>query len=420
MNSWGAGAAAVLLSGTAAFSQNEACRYTAALAAPNADYHRVELPVSAMTLSPYASAKQARGYPDDLRVLGVTGAGDTVEVPYVYEAARASVAERLYLERVNAGLVGSATRVTVEAPRHGDGRPRELRLLELELGNANFEGRVTVEGANRLGDFETVAEDLRIVGLVDEGAAFEYARVRFPPARYRYYRLTVSDIPELRLDRVAAYRTERSAEPPRRSYGGRLATSTPRRDGRATELVFDLEDRALVNRITVHVADTTPYARFTNVRLALRPEDAAPLGYRDRPTGRARGELTSEDSVLYVPSAVAEVVSILVKDGDDRPLQVDSVTVEGPRHFLVVRFPAEVEQAYLRYGCAALGASDYDLARLRGQIPDTLTPLAVGAVEEAAEAVAGEVPPDWSHIWLWTALVIVGVVLTVLGVRLLR
>lgn len=412
--------ASLVACATSVVAQSPECRYTAELDAPTAEYHRVELPVSAMTLSPYASAKRDQGYPDDLRVMGVTGAGDTIEVPYVYEAARAPIAERLYLKRVNAGLVGSATRVTVEAPRLSDGRPRELRLLELELANANFEGRVTVEGANRLGDFETVAEDVRIVGLVNEGAAFEYARVRFPPARYRYYRLTVSGISELQLERVAAYRTEESAEPPRRRYPGRMTVSTPVRDGRATEVFYYLDARALVNRVTVHVADTTPYARFVNTKLSLRPEDSAPLAYRDRPTGRARGELTSADSSLYVPSSVAEVVSLKIKDGDDRSLQIDSVTVEGPRHFLVARFPAEVARAFLSYGCAERGAPVYDLARLRGQIPDALTTLPVGAVREAAVAVDKEVPPDWSKIWLWAALVVVGVALAVLGVRLLR
>ena len=404
--------ALAVLGAAGALSQN--CRYVHPVAAPSDVYHRVEVPVGAMTLDPYGSRQLDQGYPDDLRVFGLTAAGDTLEVPYVYEGPAASTSVLTYLPIRNPGRVGTAYRYTVEVAD-----ARELDALELQLANANFEGRVTVEGANALGDFQTIAEDIRIVALRNGAADFEYARLRFPPSRYRYYRLTIGGIPDLVLQRVVTA-SERTPETRRRRYGGHLELSVPKRDGSATELLYYLDERALVDRVTVHVADTAPYSRPANLTTTLRPPDSTPIAYRDRPTGYASGTLTREDSVLLLSDAVAEIVSVKLKNGDDAPLSYDSVTVEGPRRFLAARFPEGVTAAFLSYGCADRGAPDYDLARLREQIPEGLSTLALGTAEARGGEVEEEVPPDWSSVALWAALLVVAVVIGVSGVRLLR
>ena len=402
----------LLLCAEGALSQ---CRYVHALDAPTDAYHRVELPREALVLDPYRPARRDPGYPPDLRIYGLTAAGDTLDVPYVYEGERRAAAAKVFLEVFNAGRLGAGDyRYTVEVPAG-----RRVAVLELELANRNFDGRVRVEGANELGDFQTVADDLRIVGLVNEGTAFEYARARLPQAaRYRYYRLTVTGIDSLDLQRVATYEPL-ADERPGRTYPTRLELSTPKRDGRATEAQVYLEQEVLVDRVTVHVSDTVPYARPAQLTAHPRARDSAPLSYRDRPSAHAQATLTREDSVINVPASVAQTITIKVKDGDDAPLAFDSVTVEGPRRFLIARFPPGTQAAYVSYGCAARGPADYDFSRLPSQIPAAVAPLAVGeAVVRDVGAV--EVPPDWSQIALWTVLVVVGVVILVLGVRLLR
>ena len=390
------------------------CRYTHALEIPSDAYHRLELPREALALAPYRPARRDPGYPADLRIHAATSAGDTVEVPYVYEGERRATAAKTYLEVVNRGRVNAGTyRYTVDVPE-----ARALSVLELELANRNFDGRVRVEGANRLGDFEEVVTGLRIVGLVNEGTAFEYARVRLPQAaRYRFYRLTIAGIDSLDLQRIATYAPP-AEDRPGRVYPTRLARSTPRRDGRATELQVYLEDEVLVDRVTVHVADTIPYARPTQLTTRPRARDSAPLSYRDRPTGHAAAALTREDSVIHVPAAVAQTITIKIKDGNDAPLRVDSVTVEGPRRFLVARFPTDATSAWMDYACAGRGPAEYDMARLPQQIPAAVTSLAVGEAE-LRDVARAEVPPDWSKIALWVVLLVVGIVIVVLGVRLM-
>ena len=393
----------------------DACRYVSTLAPPTGEYHRVELPREALTLDPYGARIRDPGYPADVRVMSVRAGGDTVAVPYVYEGEAAPAVVRTALAVSNPGRVGAAYRYTVEVPG-----ARALSALELTLANRDFDGRVTVEGANRLGDFQTIAEDIRIVGLVAEGQAFEYARLRFPTSRYRYYRLTVGGIADLVLQAVSAYDVHDGERRPSRRYAARFETRTPTRDASATELLVYLEEAGLVDRVTIYVGDTVPYARGLQLRTMMNPEDSAPLAYRDRPTGYASGQLTLEDSTVYVTAAVAEVVSVKIKNGDDRPLRIDSVAVEGPRRFLVARFGAGAASAYLSYGCAERGAADYDLAQLREQIPAQLTTLALGETRVYETGAEAEVPPDWSRIWLWAALLVVGVVILVLGVRLLQ
>ena len=390
------------------------CRYRHALEAPADAYHRVELPREALVLDPYRLARRDPGYPEDLRLYAATAAGDTAEVPYVYEGERRAAVAKTYLGVLNRGRVNAgAYRYTVDVPG-----ARRVSAFELELSNRNFDGRVRVEGANRLGDFQEVVAGLRIVGLVNEGTAFEYARVRLPEAaRYRYYRLTITGIDSLDLRRVATYAPP-VGERPGRVYPTRLALSTPTRDGRATEAQVYLEHETLVDRVAVHVADTVPFARPTQLTTRPRARDSAPLSYRDRPTGHATATLTQADTVIHVAPSVARVITLKIKDGDDAPLQLASVTVEGPRRFLVARFPVGVTSAWMTYGCERRGAPAYDLARLPEQIPAALAPLGVGEAE-VRDVGAEEVPPDWSQIALWTALVLAGVVIAVVGVRLL-
>ncbi len=353
------------------------------------------------------------GYPRSLRLLGKTSAGDTVQAPFVTVATVEAPPVRS-LPQTNVGTVGQATRFTVELPD----RPLIDRLYLL-LGNSNFEGRVLLEAADTPGDWQTLLKSARILDISQGAADYRYTNVRFAPVRFRYYRLTISDIDDLRVEDVQTAEVSRGRLL-RRRYPATVSVVPRVASTKQTQVLIELPEARLVDRVLVYASADVPFERPVEVSAVADTAIGGDGRLRYRAVASGGSVLTPG---LIEPTTFADVVTrrlvATIYDGDDRPLRIDSVVVEGPRRFVTARFDAG-ERFWLAYGCVGLGLPDYDLARQTELIPAQLDTLQVGPAEEVAIGGAeagGWQLGDWA---LWAVLAVVGVLIVGVGLRLLR
>ncbi len=393
----------LLLLGVWVGARGQDCRYVHTLSPPTDTYHRIEIPDGAF-----------RGdlEPSHLRVYARTAAGDTLEVPYVWEPYRQNES-RVALEVSSPGKVGASFRYTVEVPR-----VRPLAEITLDIAETNFDARVRLEGANRLGDWQTVLTDARILAFEHSDDGYAYTSLRFPRSVFAYYRITVSGLDTLTLRGVSA-RAER-VEPARKRFGSRLAAATDREPKRST---FDitLPEARLVDELTFYVAEGTPYARFVEA-VALRDSvNPANQRYRAQRLGATTTLLTSggAQAANFARPLFTKHVRLTVRDGDDQPLAFDSVVVFGPLRHVDARF-AEGETFWLAYGCDGVRAPEYDLARRRELIPDSLSTLSAGPQQTVGSARPSDGSWEWQRAWIWVALGVTGSLIAFVAFRLLK
>ncbi len=301
-----------------------------------------------------------------LRILGKTSAGDTVQVPFVTKATVEAPPVRS-LPQTNVGTVGEATRFTVELPD----RPLIDRLYLL-LGNTNFEGRILLEAADTPGDWQTLLKSARILDISQGAADYRYTSVRFASVRFRYYRLTISGIDRLQIEDVQAAEVNRS-EMLRRRYPATVNVLPRVASTKQTQVLIELPEASLVDRVTVYASADVPFDRPVEVSAVADTVFGGDGRLRYRTVASGGSVLTPG---LIEPTTFADAVTqrlvATIYDGDDQPLRIDSVVVEGPRRFVTARFDAG-ESFWLAYGCVGLR-----LAGLRPGAADGVDPGAIG------------------------------------------
>ena len=419
--------AAAVAWGQVAGGDAAACGTWRELEAPADLFHEVVLPREAFAhtlgAAPPGPPAGLRTAPrDDIRVYAVGADGDTTEAPFVWRETAPAAGERR-VEPLNAGrLQYGVWRYTFPVDSLAT-----LGALRLVVDRPDFDARVRIEGAQRpdADEWEVIARNARIAALEAPRERLRYTTVSFPPAAYRYYRATVTGIDAPAV--VAAAYAELGDGPRIVRYPDAAvdAIGIDRVD-ETTTVYVSLDAPALVSELEVYASDTLDFARpvrLEALRDTVRRGDATQV---IRASRTAAGAISSFAPALidFTRPAVARHLRLTIDDGDDRPLEIDSVAVRGPESALVARFAAVPGARYfLAYGCEALAAPRYDLDRYRERLPDTVTRLAVGeVVARAAPEVddgdaAGFALGRW---WIYVALAGVAALLGWAALRLFR
>ena len=366
---------------------------------------------------------------------------------HVYEAAREDLGDLRILDSggddvayvLDRGRGEARPEVRPRMRNRGHGRDRSATVvldfgarvdkdhLVLGLNGGNFRRRVRVEGSDDGESWTTLVEE-----------AWVFAVPGPPPARYETVALPRNDFPLLRLTVHPGQRERMRLEileawVPAGRPGRREATVVPgwsrapeARPGE-TWLTLDLGARHQpFEAVVLEVADER---FFREVRTEIRrdvgrvPSDGSGWPPLWDPLGRDvifRLEAGAEERVKTRIDARGRSRGLRVRvlNGDDRPLDFESVRVQVPLERVI--FAAETGGEYrLAYGSPDLPAPEYDLARTLDETPEV-------AVVELGPPVRRRFEADvlpWSErhpFFLWIGLLAVVVALAVVTWRALR
>ncbi|MEL7221047.1 MAG: DUF3999 family protein [Bacteroidota bacterium] len=344
----------------------------------------------------------------DLRILGTTAGGDTIEVPYLLRILKEErTSKEVNFNRLNTASNDEGYYFTFELPT-----PSTVSQIHLNFGQENFDWRLRLEGSQNQKDWYKLVEDYRILAINNGSTDFEYAKVKFSNANYRYYRFFIEAEEEPQL-LGAKILQEKITMGSYNTYPIAEQRVTENRTTKKTEIELTLPTAVPVSRIKLVVQDTLDYYRPLTIQY-LSDSVKTDKGWKYNYRTVGSGTLNSlEDNTFQLPkTTILKKMRVLLHNQDNRPLSVGAVEVEGYVHELVARFTEEADY-YLVYGNPRIGKPHYDISQFQHKIPQDNVGLELGELKIiSSEETPKKTPLFSNQLWLW--VVMIGIIL-VLG-----
>ena len=355
-------------------------------------WHRVELPNEVFG--------KVTSDLSDIRILGITEAQDTVEAPYILQrASEETISQEVPFTIINTTHNAQGYYYTLALPTN-----QPINRLHLDVAQANFDWKVTLEGSQDQQEWFTLVEDYRIVSVRNALTNYQFTTVLFPSARYRYFRLRINSEEEPQRLAVKVLMRQTTAGN-YRNYPIRTSRAQENKRSQQTVVDISLAQPVPVSSLKIHVADTLDYYRPLTIRY-LADSFSTPQGWKHRYQTLTSGTLSSlEDNTFTFGSTTLQKMRLLIDNNDNQPLTLGRLEVKGYVHTLTARF-AQPATYFLVYGNRAAQKPTYDLARFADKIPHETTLLKIGD-EQRLDATPLAAAPLVSQAWLWATLVIV-------------
>ncbi|MFK8054532.1 MAG: DUF3999 family protein [Saprospiraceae bacterium] len=391
-----------------AFAQFGDCLYQHELDQPTELIHEVKLPPSAFA--------KTDGDRYNFRVYGVAASGDTLEMPWAYPWLSQRTSP-LALKQLNAGKTAAGYRFTYESSS-----VEPIQSLYLELGNTDFEGLVKLEGADKLGDWQTVLKGYRIIDLSSNGGPYRFTTLKFRSSVYRYYRITIAGVEDVKLEQV-----EQGGQTVLKidtlNFLGQLRAVDKESEIPKTSMhEYRLSDEVLIDHLTLSFADTLRYVRQVEIQVlqdSFKRGEEMKFSYKTI----ARSSVSSLDpgQPIGFEPVVAHQLRVLIRNQDNQPLTLLGMEagVKEPR--VNVRFSG-AEKYFLAYGCESLRRPNYDISQELSAMkerPSTLAfaPLNSFVVQDPIDSVEGMFS---NSLWLYGALAIVAGLLGWMAIGMMK
>lgn len=312
----------------------------------------------------------------DVRVLGITDAGDTVEAPYILQHSNprqtntSKVSEIINESRSAAGYHFTL----VMPPNHSTDE------IVLQFFEQNFDWRVTIEGSQDLGSWVTLAEKNRIVSIVNQNTDFQYGTVEFPRSVFRYLRITVhsSERPHLKS---ASFVAEENVPGEVISYPVSF-TEQPPENNKLHRQIFDVELHGTrpVSQIKLNVNSAVDFYRNVSISVAtdtVQTNKGSFIQY----ASVAEFVVSSVDtSALLLPNTLGSTFRITIQNNNNSPLKIAGINVLGYESSLLTRIDQSARY-FLVYGNSHCDTPHYDIAHFLQKLQTNLNVVQLGVEE---------------------------------------
>lgn len=384
----------VLLFAAPGYGQKEQFNYKRALSATTEGWHKIVLPDELF-------GKLNADF-SDIRIHGITKSKDTITAPYLLREA----AENTSTTGVAASVINQSGNAKGWYFTFDIAGARPINEIKPVFKQDNFDWRIQLEGSQDQQEWFTLLNNYRILSISNALTDFRFTALRFPEAKYRYYRMLVpgKETPVLRSVETAMQQHTAGIA---KTYSVVSTEITQDQHRKQTIVHLRLSMPVPVSRVKVFVHDTIDYYRPVTLQYAADSVKTAE-GWAYRFQSLATSTLTSvEPNQLAVATTVTDRLQLIIANQDNQPLAIDSLQVSGYEHALIVRFAVPAGY-WLVYGNKEALPPDYDISRFTDKIPPALTPLQLG--EETAIAKTAPVvnaPLFQNKAWLWGLMLLI-------------
>ena len=336
----------------------------------------------------------------DIRVLGITNHGDTVQAPYIAEiAAKAenevSAAFKIINQTHNASSYSYTFDVANQPP---------INRIELHLGEQNFDWKVSLYGSQDLQTWQPVIENYRIVAIKNQLTDYRFTTLLFPEAKYRYYRLQIptAEKPNLLSANVFFLVLKPGIYNRYHTTVNNLQINTKDKTMAAD---LSLQQPVPVSYLKIEVGNNgMDYERPFALEY-LSDSTKTEKGWVYNYTGLTRGILSSvEPNEFSFAPVTCKRLRLIIKNGDNPSLTIKSFIVQGYAYSLYTRI-SEPGKYYMFYGNTNAATPDYDIVKFQNKLPDSIQKLTPGYEEILPGTVVPQVHPLLENkIWLWAIM----------------
>jgi hypothetical protein len=363
------------------------------------DWHRIVLPNSVF--------EELDTSLNDIRIFGITAENDTIEVPYLLKIKSEKIKNTtIRFRKINESFNASGHFFTFEIPSE-----TPVNIIKLDFEQQNFDWRVQLDGSQDNKEWFTISKDYRILSINNNLSSYQFSRISFPDSKYRYYRVFIEtkDKPILNSATIDFKETK---EADFQNYEISKFQSSRNSATKKTEIEITLKERIAVSLIKLNVEDSFDYYRPITIQY-LTDSVETEKGWKSNYQTLSTNTLSSiEESSFRFKSRLLQKLKIIIYDGDNQPLAINSVETKGYMHELIGRFtqPAEF---YLVYGNDKPMKANYDIAKFANNIPEKSTDLQLMQPQLIEKTATNSMGPLFENkIWLWLMM---GLIILILG-----
>jgi hypothetical protein len=351
----------------------------------------------------------------DIRIYGIMENKDTIEAPFILQVSADKVSEKLIpFKRVNDSYNEKGYYVTFEIPSR-----QAINQIELDFVQDNYDWKIALEGSENLNEWFTIIENYRILSIKNEMTAFKFSKLVFPDAKYRYFRLKVGgkEKPILRSAGILQYETKSGAY---KNFAIKSKLITENKQTKQTEIDIVFEQPIRADKLKIGTLDTIDFYRPITIKYlsdSTKTEKGWQYTYATLSTGIFNSIKANE---FTYKSTTLQKLKVIIENGNNIPVAIDSIVVTGYVHSLIARFTIKGTY-FLTYGNMQATEPYYDIARFVNNVPESLAILELG--EETAlkkETISSSSPLFQNKNWLWAIMIITMLLLGWFTLRMMK
>ncbi len=343
----------------------------------------------------------------DVRIFGIKEHLDTVEVPYFL---------KIYEEHVNQNersfhMLNNASGkdgyyFTFEMKGN-----EAINQILLQFAQDNFDWQVGLEGSQDQTTWFRLLENYRILSIKNKQTSYQFTKLNFPVARYRYFKIHIKsqEKPQLTEARILEFKTDSGRY---KNYIIKSISKINDRKNRTSEIIADLEYPVPVSYIGIRLKDTIDYLRPIHISY-LSDSTKTEHGWLHNYNNLTEDTLHSRENYDFkCTSTRMQRIKITIDNQDNLPLQIDSIIIKGFVHEIIARF-TEPMKYYLYYGSSDAKTPYYDIDRFMDKVPKDMKGLTLGEEQIIGNSLQTIPEPLFKNkIWLW---LIIAIIILVLG-----
>lgn len=351
----------------------------------------------------------------DIRIIGITKEGDTIEAPYLLN----EMSEKSSLTTVNFKILNQSSQTdqyyyTFEVPSLD-----VVNRITLNFEESNFDRLVKLEGSNDQSGWFLILDNYRIISINNAFADYNFTVLNFNDSKYRYYRLSFKSKlkPELT---EASISEQKILQGSYRSYELQKMEIAHEKDRHETIITGELPGIVPVSYLKIEVQDKYDFYRPVYIQCLVDSVES-PTGWNLNYLTVASGVLSSlEFNEYIIPNRFMQKLKIIIVNNDNEPLNINKVIVKGNLYELIIRM-VKPATYYLVYNNSKAQKPLYDLGSFKEKIPEQFNTLSIGPEQLISHSTLQEVKPIFEKkIWLWLIMTVIIILLGGFTYKMLR
>lgn len=387
----------LLFWGTNTITQYNNYKYSATLNGIENQWHQIILPTEIFT--------HVNSNFSDLRIIGVTKNNDTIEAPYLLTKSEdKTIVNKVDFKQINTVKNKLGSYFTFEIPSQ-----KTINQVFLNFKSKNYNRKVWLEGSNNQQEWFTILANYRIVSIQNEFTDYEFNKLQFVSANYIYYRLFVPI--EQNVELLSASLIEKIIEKGKSVAFDFEQTISNNKDEQTTQIDINLAQISPVSSIALNFSDTIDYYRNIEISYvydSIKTEKAWIYQYKTL----SKNVVSSiEKNEFVFESTLTKKIKIVLKNYDNTPLSIQSVSVSGYVYLLTARF-SEPAKYSLVFGNPSAQLPSYDLNYFKENIPESASLLTLGEITPTKNPKNPTAALFENNAFLWG---IMGIIILILG-----
>ena len=342
----------------------------------------------------------------DVRIYGISEENDTIEAPYILKINGPTTDQTIVnFKLINESKTENGYYYTFEIPTKV-----AINSIKLQFNRTNFDWRVHLEGSHNQKEWFTIKDNYRILAIKNAQTDYKFTTLTFPDSKYAYYRIKVGS-KEHPAFKKASIKQINKNEGIVIAYQITSFTTEESNAKKQSISYLEFEHPVPLSQLKFNIANKQDYYRNMSIEY-LVDSIQTDKGWKHNYRKLASGTLNSmDDNSFDIHTRIVQNIKVIIENNDNEPVTISSIEAKGYVHQLTARFNKPATY-YLAYSNAKALRPKYDITRFQENIPQTLTPLTLGAqVKIKGKNVAQQAPLFENETWLWAIMIVVVLVL---------